>query len=337
MTRFNFVFFMSAVGFAAALNCPAADKTGSPLSSAGITSDGFVSCRYTQARTCTYFSNGGISSGSSDCPDQLSGWAVRREAGTASCPIVDNAGSELQSSTIDDDGFLACGYATSFCTYFLNGGFSSGSSVCPSSADVVDTPPSSTPGVCPPTDNSGGALIEEGTLGTFISCEYETSFCTYFTNGNFDSGSSLCPSSIGSTPVRRRRSASTASCPVVDNAGSELQSSTIDDDGFLACGYATSFCTYFRVNGGFSSGSSVCPASANVIDSDTSTGACPPTDNAGGAFIEEGTIDTFISCEYEIARVCTYFRNGGFDSGSSDCPSSIPNTRSAKFARSFPA
>ncbi|KAF9013760.1 hypothetical protein BDZ89DRAFT_1142452 [Hymenopellis radicata] len=286
MTRFNFVFLMSAVGFATALNCPAADKTGSPLSSVGTTSDGFVSCSYPQARTCTYFSNGGFSSGSSDCPDQLSGWAAKRvrRAGTASCPIVDNAGSDLESSTIDDEGFLACGYATSFCTYFLNGGFSSGSS-----------------------------------------------------NGNFDSGSSLCPSSIGSTPARRDQASVRAVCPIADNAGSELESSTIDDEGFLACGYATSFCTYF-LNGGFSSGSSVCPSSADVID-DTPppTGACPPFDNAGGAFIKEGTIDTFISCTYEVARICTYFTNGNFDSGSSDCPSSIPNTRSAKFARSFRA
>ncbi|KAJ7318419.1 hypothetical protein DFH08DRAFT_942647 [Mycena albidolilacea] len=52
--------------------CAATDDAGSPLTSSGIDSNGFVSCKYQTAGSCQYFSPGGqFSSGSSTCPDSI--------------------------------------------------------------------------------------------------------------------------------------------------------------------------------------------------------------------------------------------------------------------------
>ncbi|KAJ7875535.1 hypothetical protein B0H14DRAFT_3547943 [Mycena olivaceomarginata] len=52
--------------------CAPTDDAGSPLTSSGIDSNGFVFCKYQTAGSCQYFSPGGqFSSGSSTCPDSI--------------------------------------------------------------------------------------------------------------------------------------------------------------------------------------------------------------------------------------------------------------------------
>jgi hypothetical protein len=152
-----------------AVTCPAVDNDGSPLLSQGLNGN-FVVCAYQAARRCEYFSNGSFSSGSSVCPSSIgpsaTGHWVRaaaldplpeaaaeaeaapepapetgdhhhhQEEKRASCPPTDNNGSPLLSTGIvaDPPNGIRCVYrAARTCTYFSNGSFSSGSSVCPSS------------------------------------------------------------------------------------------------------------------------------------------------------------------------------------------------------------
>ncbi|KAK0227874.1 hypothetical protein IW262DRAFT_1479002 [Armillaria fumosa] len=132
-----------------------------------------------------------------------------------------------------------------------------------------------------------------------------------------------------------------ATCPSRDNDGSPLLSSS-NDGNFVTCVYqAARTCTYFE-NGGFSSGSSVCPSSIParraVVERATTAATCPPRDNDGGRLLSTSNDGNFVSCDYADAGLCTYFENGGFSSGSSVCPSSIPAKRSiasAKFARAY--
>ncbi|KAJ7452564.1 hypothetical protein FB451DRAFT_1282543 [Mycena latifolia] len=125
--------------------CPPRDDNGSPLLSTGISSDGFVECKYQAAGLCEYFTPGGqFSSGSSVCPDSITPGLKRSNdastgllsrAGVAQCLPRDDNGSPLLSTGISSDGFVECKYqAAGLCEYFTPGGqFSSGSSVCPDS------------------------------------------------------------------------------------------------------------------------------------------------------------------------------------------------------------
>ena len=83
----------------------------------------------------------------------------------------------------------------------------------------------------------------------------------------------------------------TATCPAFDNEGGVLEAASLTDDGFLACDYENAFCTYFAGNGGFSSGSSVCPSSATVakraVRRATATAARAGEDDESGKGAEE--------------------------------------------------
>ncbi|KAF9037409.1 hypothetical protein BDZ89DRAFT_1061568 [Hymenopellis radicata] len=358
MTRYLSTFFVllaSALSINA-LTCPPRDNAGSRLTSQSM--DGsFTVCVYPVARTCEYFSNGSFSSGSSDCPSSIS----RREpepeakaevatrAAAVSCPPRDNAGSPLLSTGMDGS-FIVCVYQVArTCEYFSNGGFSSGSSDCPSSISrrEVEVEARAAAVSCPPRDNAGSPLLSTGTDGGFIVCVYQVArTCEYFSNGGFSSGSSDCPSSISRREVEVEARAAAVSCPPRDNAGSPLLS-TGTDGGFIVCVYQVArTCEYFS-NGGFSSGSSDCPSSISrrevEVEARAAAVSCPPRDNAGSPLLSTGTDGSFIVCVYQVARTCEYFSNGGFSSGSSDCPSSISRREekkraiSAKFARALKA
>ncbi|KAG7453074.1 uncharacterized protein BT62DRAFT_999108 [Guyanagaster necrorhizus] len=186
---------------------------------------------------------------------------------------------------------------------------------------------------CPARDNDGSPLLSSSNDGSFVTCVYQAArTCIYFENGDFSSGSSVCPSSI---PARRALVERDAVCSATDDNGSPLLSSS-DDGNFVTCVYRDAgTCTYFE-NGSFSSGSSVCPDSISVV----ATATCPPEDNDGGALLNTSNDGNFVSCDYADAGLCTYFEDGGFSSGSSVCPSSIPAKRSiasAKFGRAYKA
>ncbi|KAK0185929.1 hypothetical protein F5146DRAFT_1143499 [Armillaria mellea] len=190
---------------------------------------------------------------------------------------------------------------------------------------------------CPARDNDGSPLLRSSNDGNFVTCVYQAArICTYFEDGSFSSGSSVCPTSI---PARRALVERTANavCSATDNDGSSLLHTSNDGD-FVTCVYHDAgTCTYFE-NGGFSSGSSVCPDSISAAAAPAAT--CPPRDNDGGALLKTSNDGNSVSCQYVDAGLCTYFENGGFSSGSSVCPSSIPAKRSiisAKFGRTYKA
>ncbi|KAJ7657715.1 hypothetical protein DFH06DRAFT_1196994 [Mycena polygramma] len=129
---------------------------------------------------------------------------------------------------------------------------------------------------------------------------------------------------------------SSSSCPPRDDSGGVLVDAITEENGqFLDCTYQNAgLCTYFAIQGSFSSGSSVCPdaaiASSSGSDSggsSTSSGAaqCVATDDAGSALQTSGIgSDGFVSCTYQAAGTCEYFSPGGqFSAGSSICPDSI--------------
>ncbi|KAK0492190.1 hypothetical protein EDD18DRAFT_523397 [Armillaria luteobubalina] len=189
---------------------------------------------------------------------------------------------------------------------------------------------------CPARDNDGSPLLRSSNDGNFVTCVYQAArICTYFEDGSFSSGSSVCP---GSIPARRAlvERAVDVVCSATDDNGSSLLH-TSNDGNFVTCVYPDAgTCTYFE-NGSFSSGSSVCPDS---ISAPVATATCPPKDNDGGALLKTSNDGNFVSCQYADAGLCTYFENGGFSSGSSVCPSSIPakrNITSAKFGRAYKA
>ncbi|KAJ6558320.1 hypothetical protein B0H19DRAFT_1150770 [Mycena capillaripes] len=135
-----------------------------------------------------------------------------------------------------------------------------------------------------------------------------------------------------------------STCPPRDDAGGALIEQIAEkNEQFLDCRYQNAgLCTYFAVQGSFSSGSSVCPDSAlasssgaNSGGSSSSSGAakCVATDDAGSA-LQNSNIgsDGFVSCKYQTAGTCEYFSPGGqFSAGSSICPDSITPGRSSSF------
>ncbi|KAK0441443.1 hypothetical protein EV421DRAFT_732920 [Armillaria borealis] len=189
---------------------------------------------------------------------------------------------------------------------------------------------------CPARDNDGSPLLRSSNDDSFVTCVYQAArTCTYFENGSFSSGSSVCPSSIPASRALVERAAD-AVCSATDDDGSPLLH-TSNDGNFVTCVYRDAgTCTYFE-NGSFSSGSSVCPDSISAAAPATT---CPPRDNDGGTLLKTSNDGNFVSCQYADAGLCTYFENGGFSSGSSVCPSSIPAKRgitSAKFGRAYQA
>ncbi|KAK0210198.1 hypothetical protein DFS33DRAFT_1378185 [Desarmillaria ectypa] len=191
---------------------------------------------------------------------------------------------------------------------------------------------------CPARDNNDSPLLHSSNDGNFVTCVYQAArTCTYFENGGFSSGSSVCP---GSIPARRALAerARDAVCSATDDNSSPLLRSS-NDGNFVTCVYHDAgTCTYFE-NGSFSSGSSVCPDSISAAVA-VAAATCFPRDNDGGALLSTSNDGNFVSCHYADAGLCTYFENGGFSSGSSVCPSSIPAKRSitsAKFGRAYSA
>jgi hypothetical protein len=277
--------------------CPPVDNNNSTLVSQGLDGN-FVLCIYESAGRCTYFSNGGFSSGGSVCPDRiLNGDDGDDNDVTATCPETDDTGSALLSSAVED-GEVVCYYEKAgFCSYFTNGGFSSGSSDCPDSAiskkknkvkaRETEAAVEKRAASCPEVDNNGSPLLSSGPASdprNGIRCVYQQArTCIYFSNGSFSSGSSVCPTSISNNNNFKVREANAApgpvpaplpktednavekraSCPAVDNNGSPLLSSrrVSDPPRGIRCVYKQArFCTYFS-NGSFSSGSSICPTS----------------------------------------------------------------------------
>ncbi|KAJ6600423.1 hypothetical protein DFH09DRAFT_1497995 [Mycena vulgaris] len=233
-------------------------------------------------------------------------------APSATCPTRDDAGSALIEATPSSNGqFLGCEYqAARLCTYFSDGSFSSGSSVCPDSATAaissggssssgsnndasIESTSSSGLAQCAPTDTLGGALQGTGVLTSdgFVACTYPNARnCAYFSpGGQFSSGSSSCPPSISPASSSSSSSSSAADPTDGNNTGS---------------------------NNGASAGS---PSSSDLAQ-------CAPADDLGGALQGTGvlTSDGFVACTYPNARNCAYFTPGGqFSSGSSTCPDSI--------------
>ncbi|KAF7323574.1 hypothetical protein MKEN_00577700 [Mycena kentingensis (nom. inval.)] len=190
---------------------------------------------------------------------------------------------------------------------------------------------------CPPTDVSGGILLDSGSIGGgLVQCQYETAWkCQYFERLSAPH-CLLLHTLDNQLPVRAFRHG--RRLPPTDNNGGKLLGSTKDAGGFLTCQYEQAkVCKYFGGNGNFSSGNSVCPANAAptaIGSAPTVTGSapasspsgtnavCPPTDNNGGKLLSStGGGKDFLTCQYAQAGVCMYFGgSGSFSSGSSVCP-----------------
>ncbi|KAF7291394.1 hypothetical protein MIND_01284000 [Mycena indigotica] len=152
-------------------------------------------------------------------------------------------------------------------------------------------------------------------------------------------------------PVKRG-----VNCPGADKDGARLATSDTSRDTlgnvFAVCTYSGAGpCTYFS-DGSFSSGSSQCPkglpqdataagsgASSSGIGSQSggqgqagaqkgsisAAAKCPAGDKAGSSLAsssvsEDNLGNALVQCDYPKAGACTYFTDGSFSSGSSDCP-----------------
>ncbi|KAJ6553273.1 hypothetical protein B0H19DRAFT_1377859 [Mycena capillaripes] len=251
-----------------------------------------------------------------------------RFKGGIQCTPVDADGSALTSSSLDDTSLLmTCIYGNAnHCIYFFaDESLSSGPSICPvnlardasalnsralsiSSSNAAARDSISPDIPCPSVDNNGTALTasspykDPDEAGDFVSCTYPAArFCTYFTaDGEFHSGSSICPSSIdvgggslSTVPKSTSASISPSStlsagaasssitpdipCPSVDNNGTALTASgpfkdPTESGDFVSCTYpAARDCTYFSADGEFHSGSSICPSNIDVGGGSSST------------------------------------------------------------------
>ncbi|KAF7344997.1 hypothetical protein MVEN_01662500 [Mycena venus] len=137
--------------------CASEDLAHSSLISAGR-NGGFLTCTYSQAGLCAYSEDGFFSVGSSTCPDTLP--ANQNDIHAASstiCPQTDDGGSNLIGSGVSGK-FKTCTYAAAgVCTYFSDGSFSSGGSVCP---DTII--PSSCVCIEPTPKESSGSISPQG-------------------------------------------------------------------------------------------------------------------------------------------------------------------------------
>ncbi|CAK5266652.1 unnamed protein product [Mycena citricolor] len=153
-------------------------------------------------------------------------------------------------------------------------------------------------------------------------------------------------------PLRRAIDASVR-CAATDQTGSALtaSSTTTDSSGneFSVCTYKSAGpCTFFFADGSFSSGSSDCPkGQAQTAGAGTGGGGggssagsssssskpqgtldpnvkCPAKDKQGSSVTsssqgsENG--NALVTCTYAVAGPCTFFTDGSFSSGGSDCP-----------------
>ncbi|KAJ7761253.1 hypothetical protein DFH07DRAFT_957317 [Mycena maculata] len=119
-----------------------------------------------------------------------------------------------------------------------------------------------------------------------------------------------------STPLRR----DTIVCLNFDNDNSPLISSGLSQDGqILSCIYDDQqLCTYEALDGGFDSGSSICPQS---ITPSTSTLVCN-LDNNNSPLIDNTQDSGVLACLYADGQLCEYeAADGSFSEGSSACPS----------------
>ncbi|KAJ7019695.1 hypothetical protein C8F04DRAFT_328803 [Mycena alexandri] len=122
-------------------------------------------------------------------------------------------------------GYLTCIYPEAGqCTYFADGNFSIGTSLCPSvlSSATNQSHLSGSSTICPATDATGGKLIDSGVSGKFKTCTYgDAGICTYFSDGFFSSGTSSCPDTIMPSSCVCSNSTAEAS------AASSLQGDTV--------------------------------------------------------------------------------------------------------------
>ncbi|KAJ6620425.1 hypothetical protein B0H10DRAFT_2215951 [Mycena sp. CBHHK59/15] len=265
---------------------------------------------------------------------------IRRDG--PQCPPNNLIGSPLTASSTSADT-ISCTYNSDLspCTYFIDGGFQSGSSNCPHNIDSSTTSATITNFLCLAFDDNlsagkdGSPLTSAFNSTGVLICNFQdNNMCTYSqSNGASDSNPGDCPKSAN--PVGF--SSNGFSCLTVDIPGSPLIGTSLTTAGDLACSYADgNLCTY--LDGGFDSGSSDCPTSlsgsgnGSVSTSTSSSGSglsgiimCLQQDNAGSNLISaEVTPDSLFSCHYADGNTCMYFgANGEFNSGSSTCPPSI--------------
>ncbi|KAJ7067581.1 hypothetical protein C8F01DRAFT_1228192 [Mycena amicta] len=154
--------------------------------------------------------------------------------------------------------------------------------------------------------------------------------------------SAAVASALAIPPTKRA-----VNCASTDKDGTGLtgSSATSDEAGNAldVCSYTSAgACTYFT-DGSFSSGSSTCPkgvaqnAAASSSDQQQSTSQqqqagsissavnCPATDKGGSSLTSSSPSkdeagNALVNCDYTSAGSCTYFTDGSFSSGSSQCP-----------------
>nr|GAT48316.1 predicted protein [Mycena chlorophos] len=366
----------SQTSYSSSISCPATDTANGALLSLETTTAGFIDCTYTSGG-CQYFaSNGTYLTGTSFCPLTISGHVSTQVSATTQCPTTDSAGSPLTSSGHVQTGFVLCSYVKSGdCEYFSNGTYANGASQCPSAipgpsgasgsasanaAAGAYTSSSTALPTCAPTDDNSSPLLKSSVSSDgFVECQYKTAgTCEYFIpNGQFSSGSSVCPDSIApaatyttssSSPTTTTTTTTLPVCAPTDKSGSHLLKDTVSSDGFLECEYKTAgTCEYFIPNGEFSSGGSVCPPSATASSAGNKAGVgsswttttttgksesastttlpiCAMTDKSGSHLLRDTvSSDGFLECKYKTAGTCEYFiPNGEFSSGGSVCPGS---------------
>ncbi|KAJ7930570.1 hypothetical protein B0H13DRAFT_2532883 [Mycena leptocephala] len=107
-----------------------------------------------------------------------------------------------------------------------------------------------------------------------------------------------------------------STCPPRDDNGGALIEEIAEKNGqFLDCRYSKAgLCTYFAIQGSFSSGSSVCPDSAIASSSGSNSGGSEPSSSAAkcvakddaGSALKSSNIgsDGFVSCQYQAAGTC---------------------------------
>ncbi|KAJ7088070.1 hypothetical protein B0H15DRAFT_931117 [Mycena belliarum] len=95
-----------------AQRCPPTDKEGTALTGSGLTPD-FVTCNYSGAGSCTYFSDGGFSSGSSECPAFNAAATSASATSTETAPFLTGVPAPSASG--------ASGSAVSASAHFLTG------------------------------------------------------------------------------------------------------------------------------------------------------------------------------------------------------------------------
>ncbi|KAJ7222126.1 hypothetical protein GGX14DRAFT_558227 [Mycena pura] len=261
----------SSSGLVDASDCPPKDRNSSSLLTSENLKDGFVECDYKTAGECVYFVNGGFSSGGSVCPPFI----------TSSSQSTSTTSSSQLTSTVTGTDNQSSGGATE--------------------SGLVDASD------CPPKDrNSSSLLTSENLKDGFVECDYKTAGeCVYFVNGGFSSGGSVCPPFITSSS---QSTSTTSSSKSTSTTSSSQSTSTATGTDNQSSGGATE---------------------SGFVDASD----CPPKDrNSSSLLTSENLKDGFVECDYKTAGECVYFVNGGFSSGGSVCPPSISSTASGIFA-----